>query len=356
MGSPDDVLGLTNREEGLVNRIMKKHPWTEEQLKDLNSLTLRLGDDPIRMAIVDILDARLRYDQLHSCKVGRDWRLIDGLAAMLRSGELYEELNGKITTERAESHMKGKDIPLSRWCGGHLVSANIMSLVRINSSVKELSNSIKVRNGSKTMSNPLVGNENITIVKGRVKIELDLGIGSERKKLLEDINSVTWRKKMDKELQNLPIWKVSVLHKGDEMELQTDGYDGYLAVDQVMRNMPHSCVLRSGQGSTQLIGSIRKLARRHPEVIRKSWELIGKTRRQPQEIALGVAEKIESGRNGKGLEWRLPLPEWMTDGLVKGSCADYSFSRWDSDDPEDPKYLKMKECHLGSDGPYSSND
>ena len=92
---------------------MKKHPWTEEQLKGLNSLTLRLGNDPIRVAIVDILDARLSYDQLHSCKEGRDWHLIDGLAAMLRSGELCEELNGIIKTKRAESHMKGKDIPLS---------------------------------------------------------------------------------------------------------------------------------------------------------------------------------------------------------------------------------------------------
>jgi hypothetical protein len=54
-------------------------------------------------------------------------------------------------------------------------------------------------------------------------------------------------------------------------------------------------------------------------VIRKAWEFFGKTRQQPQEIALGVAEIIESGRSGKGLEWRLPLPEWMTDGLVKGS-------------------------------------
>ena len=76
-------------------------------------------------------------------------------------------------------------------------------------------------------------------------------------KLLEDINSVSWRKMMDKELQSLPIWKVSVLNKGGEMKLQTDGYDG-LAVDQVMRNMPHSRVLKFGM---QLIGSIRKLAR-----------------------------------------------------------------------------------------------
>ena len=179
------------------------------------------------------------------------------------------------------------------------------------------------------------------ITKGRVRIELDLGYGSERKKLLEDINSVSWRKRMDKELMDLPIWKVSVLHLNRENEVQTDGYDGYLAADQVMRNMPHTVALRSGQGGMELIGSIRRLARKHPGTIRKSWEYIGKTRQSPQEIALGVAEKIESLRAGERLEWRLPLPEWMTDGLVEGSCTEFGFSRWDSDDPEDSKYLRM---------------
>ena len=107
---------------------------------------------------------------------------------------------------------------------------------------------------------------------------------------------------MDREIMNLPIWRVQVRHLAAENENQTDGYDGYLAIDQVMRNMPHSCKLRSGQGSMEVVGSIRKIARRHPEAIRKSWEFIGKTRQLPQEIALGVAEKIETERAGKGLE------------------------------------------------------
>ena len=110
----DESTVLTTREEGLINRIVGKYPWTEEQLKGINSMTLRLGDDPIRMAIVDVLDARLNYAQLHSCKEGRDWRLIDGLSATLRSGKLYEEFNGKITVDKATSTFKGRDIPLSR--------------------------------------------------------------------------------------------------------------------------------------------------------------------------------------------------------------------------------------------------
>ena len=59
---------LTPREESLVKRIIGKFPWSEEQLKDVTSLTLRLGDDPIRMALVDVLDGRLLGNQLHSCK------------------------------------------------------------------------------------------------------------------------------------------------------------------------------------------------------------------------------------------------------------------------------------------------
>ena len=46
----------------------------------------------------------------------------------------------------------------------------------------------------------------------------------------------------------------------------------------------------------------------------------------------------------------------MTYGLVRGSCSDYGFSRWDSDDHEDPKYLKMRECHLGTMGSNSANE
>ena len=309
---------LTLKEESLVRRIIGKFPWTEDQLKDVSSLTLRLGDDPIRMALVDILDGRLSGNQLHSCKEGRDWRQVDGLAATLRSGELYVEFNGKTSMGVGEDKIKGKNIPLSRLCDGHMVSSNIITLVRINSSVKELATSIRLRNGCRTMSNPLVGVESIVITKGRVKIELDLGNGAERKRLLDDINSVSWRKRMDKEIMGLLIWKVSVLHKVGDSEIMADGYDGYLAADQVIRNMPHSCSLRSSQRSTELIGSIRKLARKQPGIIRKSWECIGKTRQQPQEIALGVAEKIEAMRDGRGLEWRLPLPEWMTDCLVKG--------------------------------------
>ena len=153
---------------------------------------------------------------------------------------------------------------------------------------------------------------------------------------------------MDKELMGLPIWRVYILHRAGESEIQTDGFDGSLAADQVIRNMPHICSLRSGQGSTgstELIGSIRKLARK-AGTIRKSWECIEKSRQQPQEIALGVAEKIESMKAGKGLEWRLPLPEWMTDGLVRGSCTEFGFSRWDSDDLENPKFLRMREHSL----------
>ena len=80
--------------------------------------------------------------------------------------------------------VKGRNIPLSRWCDGHMVSSNIMTLVRINTSVKELAMSIRLRNGCRTMSNPLVGVESINKTKGRVKIELDLGNGAERKRLL----------------------------------------------------------------------------------------------------------------------------------------------------------------------------
>ena len=117
--------------------------------------------------------------------------------------------------------------------------------------------------------------------------------------------------------------------------------------------MPHSCKLRSGQGSIKVIGSIRKMARRHPESIRKSWEFITKTRQFPHEIALGVAEKIETQRSGKGLEWRLHPSEWMSDGLVKGSCPEFGYSRWDSDDPGDSRFMRMRECHLGTTGPNS---
>ena len=74
----DESVVLTTREEGLINRIVGKYPWMEEQLKGINSMTLRLGDDPIRMAIVDVLDARLSYSQLHSCKEGRDYLKIGG--------------------------------------------------------------------------------------------------------------------------------------------------------------------------------------------------------------------------------------------------------------------------------------
>ena len=217
IGPALDSLGgsatLTPREESLVKRIIGKFPWTEEQLKDVTSLTLRLGDDPIRMALVDVLDGRLLGNQLHSCKEGRDWRLVDGLAATLRSGELYVEFNGDTCSVAGKDKVKGRNIPLSRWCDGHVISSNIMTLVRVNSSVKELAVAIRLRNGCRTMSNPLVGVESITITKGRVKIELDLGNGAERKRLLDDINSVSWRKRMDKEIMGLPIWKVSVFHK-----------------------------------------------------------------------------------------------------------------------------------------------
>ena len=44
MGSPGEGLGLTTREEGLINKTMKKNPCTDEQIKGLNSLC------PIRSA------------------------------------------------------------------------------------------------------------------------------------------------------------------------------------------------------------------------------------------------------------------------------------------------------------------
>ena len=145
---------LTAREDSLIKKIITRFPWTAERLENLNSLTLRLGDDPIRAAMVDLLDKRLKGEQLHSCMDGRDWRLVDGLAATLRSGELYEEMNGKISPEMSVSNVRGRDIPLSRWCGGHRVKAPLASLLRLNKSVKDLASSIKRRIGESTMSNP----------------------------------------------------------------------------------------------------------------------------------------------------------------------------------------------------------
>ena len=110
---------------------------------------------------------RLKGDQLHSCRDGRDWRLVDGLAATLRSGELYEEMNGKISPEKSVSNVKGRDIPLSRWCGGYLVKAPLASLLRLNKSVKNLASSIERRIVESTMSNPITGSEEIVINKGR---------------------------------------------------------------------------------------------------------------------------------------------------------------------------------------------
>ena len=87
------------------------------------------------------------------------------------------------------------------------------------------------------------------IRKGRIKVTFDVGDGASRRKLLDDMNSIVWRKKMDREIRNLPICRVDIQHLATENENQTDGYDGYLAIDQVIRSMPHSCKLRSGQGS-----------------------------------------------------------------------------------------------------------
>ena len=103
----DESVVLTTREEGLINRIVGKYPWMEEQLKGINSMMLRLGDDPIKMAIVDVLDARLIYSQLHSCKEGRDWRLIDGLSATLRSGDCMKSSMARSLWTRLSVRSKG---------------------------------------------------------------------------------------------------------------------------------------------------------------------------------------------------------------------------------------------------------
>ena len=337
---------LTIREQRLISEITGKFDWATDNIGHLDATTLRLGDDPMRLAITDILDGNLCPEQLHSCGIGRDWVGIEGLAAYLRSGEVYQRYNPTLTGV----HSRDENTLLRRWCGGYMATVKIATLMRINLGAKRLATEMKAFLGGPTLRCGITGEEEFSCKKGRVRATIAFGTGQAKRRLIDNINSSAWGLRWKNGVKSLPMWKVEIDYDKKENTLPSDGYDGYIALAQLSSDRTAS--LKEGKGRKEVSDAIRGILAPPQLPIRPDWRIMPKSRRSAQEIALGVAEYLERADVNKPLAWRLLPEDWLSPDLAGVLCTRWGYSLWVVSEGT----MNMVKNHLGISGPLTENE
>ena len=316
----------------LAERIIDLFPWTKDLVDGLMASDIRTSLDPISEAMVDILDDRLEPEELHSARIGREWKLCDGLASFLRAGVVYIEFNSGLKSAclRSENTRKqrNKELPLLGWYPERLIMANTATILRVHRGVNHLAKTIRNQMGLPQTSCPIRGSESIQRRNGRVRISLEFDVNSRGRRRLAELNSISPGPKFREMVSELAIWKVEILLEAKENNIPMDGYSGYLAMDQIMRKELTVANLHSDLGSMEIVASIRKLVEERRDPARPSWRDIPPDKRRSNETALGVAEEIEKGRAKRTVPWMLDRNKQMEQDLIVGSCARHGFSRW----------------------------
>jgi hypothetical protein len=163
-------------EERLTQDIITKFPWMLPIIEDLRITGINSNQDPISIAIMDVIDNRLDINDLHSSGQGKDWTMGDGLAAYLRSSRTYRAFNTKPSEGKiVMDEQKKKFNNILQWNPDNSKKVSISTLLRIHKSTRVLARSIKAQIGEEMRACPIRGDEDIVGQSGRVKISLEFG-------------------------------------------------------------------------------------------------------------------------------------------------------------------------------------
>ena len=138
---------------------------------------------------------------------------------------------------------------------------------------------------------------------GRVTVKLRLGVGKYAKPRLESINKCKTDAELCKTMGELRAWTVTIRSdKEEEKSIPRNGYCGYIAMDQLMRDKECCNNVNENVGRMEICESARKLVNGSKLNVRDGWrgmelpERNGKERRPANSV---LSRPKASARTGK---------------------------------------------------------
>ena len=128
---------------------------------------------------------------------------------------------------------------------------------------------------------------------GRVRLRFCISVDNEGRRKLLDLNSLPMDKDLDSAIDELGIWSLDFSHNEKENLIPTNGYSGYVALDQVNRGNALPSVLHSDAGSMHIVESLRQIYAGKRALVRDDWRNIHESRRNPIELVQWMIEGIE---------------------------------------------------------------
>ena len=173
--------------------------------------------------------------------------------------------------------------------------------------------------------------KNGTYSKGRVQVSLAFeptGVGLKRFQELFELGPGRMEEAVE-----LDIWNVTFSHNSTEDRIAPDGYCGYVAMDQIVRDLRVPANLRDKPDRLKVAETIEGLVLDRGLPRDDLWRKKAEEDWGVEERALWVAGKLREGKYPASL----PLKYWFSCGLVADHLTKHRLSRWE---------LREKRMHL----------
>jgi hypothetical protein len=174
---------------------------------------------------------------------------------------------------------------------------------------------------------PMIGAlSTIQTQNGRLMISLRIEGGATGTKKCVALQTALEKGENLEELKNMQIWDVEFSHSSAEDKIPSDGFCGYVAMDQIMSQNSQCANIYRKVDRERICENLKKL-------LRERREIAGK-----KEILIPQNDEVETRTNGvinrltNNETQSLTKTEfWLSIGLIVGRGAHYGFSSWSHD-------------------------
>ncbi len=314
----------------VLKEVRELFPWITLRTRDWGVKDMLSVGNHLGRMIVDISTGNIAVGDLHTCIPVSKLRLADGLAAHLMSYETFLRYNPGCRRDTITGRAR----------------TNTTTLLRKHKGTRELAGRIKVQFGLLQSTCSLRGNEEIVGTCGRVRVSMRIEDNSEGRRKLMELKSLPVDDHLGAALDEIGIWSVSFKYDEKENLIPTNGYSGYVALDQIIRSSSKPANVLTSGGSLNVIESSREFLSTRGDKIRHGWKEIHLSRRNPFELMKWMVEDLEVQRSNDSIPWIIPDDRGLQEEALKGSGPELGYSRWIRDQDGRMQILESQ-LHVG---------
>ena len=170
---------------------------------------------------------------------------------------------------------------------------------------------------------------NTMIKKNRVTLSLDLGVGKQMRRKIEELRSHSSIESLLNYLNTARIWSAKIDTRRDEMAATPGhGYCGFISMDRIINGMNRTLSPQNESGVNQILEIIRVISNSSTLPLRNNWREITRSLQSAKEHLAATAQHLRRNISDWLSLKYLPDDLWLNGGILVNSCEKWNYSRW----------------------------